>query len=87
MVAAKMPAITRPASRAGSRLVAMMIRIFSAEAEVSRAVGKSARPMIPMKTAAAREMTTHTVAMRRDMVNFFSLLIAMKRSSTCGIPK
>ena len=87
MVAARMPAMTRPASTGGSRLVESRINTFSASDAVVSDVGKRARPIRPMNTATDREITTHTVAMRRDCFSSFSLRIAMNRRSTWGIPK
>ena len=67
MVAARMPAMTRPASTGGSRLVESRMKTFSAsEAVVSARWGYSARPTTPMNTATVREMSTQTVAMRRE---------------------
>ena len=43
--------------------------------------------MTPMKTATVRLMSTQTVAMRRLRVSSRSSRMAMKRSSTWGIPK
>ena len=40
-----------------------------------------------MITATVREMSTHTVAMRREWVSSCSLRMAMKRNSTWGMPK
>ena len=79
--------MTRPASTGGSRLVASRMNTFSASEEVVSAVGYSARPTMPMNTATAREMSTQTVAMRRDCASSRSERMAMNRSSTCGIPK
>ena len=87
MVAARMPAITSPARAAGSRLVERRMKIFSASEAVVRAVGKRVRPTTPMNTATVREITTHTVAMRREAFSSPSRRMAMNRSSTWGIPK
>ena len=43
--------------------------------------------MIPIKIATHMEISTHTVAIRRERVSFFSSSIAMKRSRMCGMPK
>ena len=43
--------------------------------------------MMPMNTAMVRLISTHTVAMRRLRVSSRSWRMAMKRSSTWGIPK
>ena len=58
------------------------IKLLSAEEEVVSAVGNRARPTIPMNTATAREITTHTMAMRRERFSSSSLRIAIKRSRT-----
>ena len=87
MVAAKIPAITNPARRGGSRLVAKRMNTFSASEEVSSAEGYSERPTTPMNTAMVREITTQTVAILRDMVSSRSLRMAMNRSRTWGTPK
>ena len=87
MVAARIPAITSPAIIGGNRLVESSMNIFSEAEEVSSAVGYSERPITPIKTETPREITTQTVAMRRERVSSFSLRIAIKRNSTWGIPK
>ena len=86
-MAARMPAITNPASTGGSRLVESRMNTFSASEAVVSAAGNSVRPTRPMNTATAREMSTHTVAMRREAVSSLSCRMAMNRSSTWGIPK
>ena len=45
------------------------------------------RPTMPMDTAAAMEMTTQTMATRRESFSSFSERIPMNRSSTWGMPK
>ena len=89
MVAARMPAITRPASRGGSRWRESTINTFSAPLAVLRVswTGNMARPIRPMSTAAVREITTHTVAIRRARTSSSVLRMAMNRSSTWGMPK
>ena len=87
MVAARIPAMTKPARIAGSEPVASLIKTFSAADLVSSSVGRTCLPTMPMKTATASEIVTQTIAMRRERVSSFSLRIAMKRRSTCGMPK
>ena len=72
MVAARIPAMTSPASTAGSKLVESRIKTFSDADEVSSSVGYKVRPMTPINTATTREMNTQTVAMRRERVSSFS---------------
>ena len=49
--------------------------------------GNMARPIRPMSTAAVREITTHTVAIRRARTSSSVLRMAMNRSRTWGTPK
>ena len=44
-------------------------------------------PMIPIRMATHMEISTHTVAIRRESTSFFSSSIAMKRRRIWGIPK
>ena len=87
MVAARMPAMTTPANSGCISTEAMEEKIFSASEAVRWAVGSMARPMTPIITAADREITTHTVAIRRDYFSSPARRMAMNRSSTWGIPK
>ena len=82
-----MPAITNPAISGGSRFVDRRMNTFSASEDVVSAVGNSVRPTSPINTAIVREIITHTTAMRRERVSSSSRRIAIKRRSTCGIPK
>ena len=47
----------------------------------------TARPMTPMAMAMAMEITTQTVAMRRERFSSFSSRMAMKRRRMWGMPK
>ncbi len=53
----------------------------------STSSGSAAEPTIPMKTATPSEMTTQMEAIRREVLSWLSLRMAMNRSSTWGIPK
>ena len=44
-------------------------------------------PTMPMSTAMNMEMTTQTVAMRREVLSLVSSSMAMNRSRMWGIPK
>ncbi len=88
IVAARMPARITPANTNKIKLLppsfcANTINIVSG----SPIFLTTAAPIIPISKAENREMTTHTVAILREVFNSFSLRIAIKRSSTCGIPK
>ena len=88
IVEARMPARIVPASKAGripcllnkSAICTMIVsesepvRVFKAPTSLI------ARPITPIKTATAREMTTQIVATRLESVSFYSSSIAMKRS-------
>ena len=87
IVAARIPAITKPAIMGGKKLVESLMKIFSESALVRNSFGKSFLPIIPMKTAIAREIITQTIAILLDAPNSLSLRIAIKRRSTWGIPK
>ena len=87
MVAASMPAITNPATMGGKKLVESLMKMFSASALVRNSLGKSFLPIMPIKTAIARDMITQTIAILLDMPSSLSLRIAIKRRSTWGIPK
>ena len=82
MVAARIPAMAKPAKSGGSKLVDIKINTFSAELFVSRSVGYSVRPIQPITTAAIREITHQMIAILLDIFSSFSLRIAIKRSST-----
>ena len=84
-----MPAITPPAASGGKSDWLTTMKIFSAELAVlsDSCTGNMARPIMPMYTAAVSEMTTQTVAMRRERLSSLPRRMAIKRSSTCGIPK
>ena len=60
---------------------------FSASEAVVSAVGYRERPIRPISTATVSEISTHTVAIRRERVSSLSRRMAMKRNSTWGIPK
>ena len=87
MVEARIPARMVPARNAGRipcvlRRSAILTMIVS-EAEPSSKVSSPAfvipRPTTPMRTATAREITTHVVATLLERESFFSSSIAMKR--------
>ena len=84
MVAARMPAMTMPARRGWNRSWDRLAKTFSAPLWVAKAgsVGRMYLPRTPMNTAAVREMTTQTVAMRRERLSSEPLRMAMNRSST-----
>ena len=46
-----------------------------------------ALPTMPINTATAMEITTHTDATLRESFSLLSSSIAIKRSRICGIPK
>ena len=96
MVADRMPARITPASMASSTPLlpsrdAMLTMSDSAEELESNILIEPllaiAKPMIPMRTATAREMTTHAVPTRRLTLILFSSSAAMKWIRTWGIPK
>ena len=89
MVAARIPDMITPAIIGGRSFPQTMMKMFSAPEEERSAssVGSSALPIIPIATAAKREMMTQTVAMRRLMVISEVFLAAIKRRRTWGIPK
>ena len=82
MVAAKIPAITNPANKGGKKLVDKVIKIFSAEVAVRYTEGYKNLPTIPINTAIAKEIITHTIAILLENFNSSSLRIAIKRRST-----
>ena len=45
------------------------------------------RPTMPMRMAMNMEMTTHTVAIRREVFSLASSSMAMNRSRMWGMPK
>ena len=96
MVAARMPARIMPPTSAASQpwlaiRSAMRMMIVSASEEVVKLstapAAEMALPTTPIITAAAMEMTTHTLATRRESFSFCASPMAMKRSSTWGMPK
>ena len=68
----------------------MVIITFSESAPVSTSIYPcllKVYPIIPINTATAIEITTQIVAILLESFILFSSLIAIKRKSTCGIPK
>lgn len=76
-----------PARTGGSRFADNVINTFSEALGVKSAAGYNARPISPMATAAKSEIKTQMTATFLDSANLDSSLIAIKRSSTWGIPK
>ena len=96
IVAARMPDRIMPAMTAKNtpcRLIRSERRMMIVSASAlpvrngSFPAADTLYPITPMDTAMNMEITTHTVARRRDWFSSFSLRIAMKRSRICGIPK
>ena len=81
MVAASMPAITTPAASGGKSDWLTTMKIFSAELAVlsDSCTGNMARPIMPMYTAAVREMTTQTVmaALEPMIILIMALLVGI----------
>ena len=82
IVAAKIPAITNPAINEGSKLDDSTIKMLSESLYVKSVVGNNALPIIPMATAAPKEITTQTVAILLDVFNSLESLIAINLSNT-----
>ena len=96
MVAARIPERIIPATMASNVLLrlirsASLMIMVSASALLVRngtlPATETLYPMIPMAMAIIMEMTTQTVAIRREVFSFFSSLMAMNRSRIWGIPK
>ena len=82
-----MPETTRPHIKEGKIILERTMKMLSALACVRNSVGITARPIRPIDTALNKEITTHTVAMRRDLRSSQEWVALMKRIRTCGIPK
>ena len=95
IVAARIPARISPAITAATGpmpLISLAITTITvSEDEPSRNSKAPALvipyPITPIKIAIASDTTTQTVAIRLESVSFSFSSIAIKRSSTCGIPK
>ncbi len=93
MVAARIPARITPAiSAANTPWVAIRSAIVMMIVSESSSAGMEptavmAFPTTPMKMATVMEITTHMLATLLDSSSFFASSIAIKRSSTWGIPK
>ena len=93
MVAARIPARIRPATMA-ARNPCLEIRSATTRIMVSGSSSTGitpafdmAFPTTPINTAITMEMTTQMVATLLESFSFFASSIAIKRSSTWGIPK
>jgi hypothetical protein len=87
IVAASMPAITIPANNGKKKLVDIRIKILSDALCVRKASGYSTLPIIPIATAAVREISHQIVAILLEKVSSFVFLIAINFNKTCGMPK
>lgn len=85
--AARMPETTMPQRKDGSIMRESTMKMLSAADCVSSSVGMRKRPMMPMPMAQKMETTIQTMAMIRDCFTSCSLLMPMKRTNTCGMPK
>ena len=85
--AAKMPDTTKPHINDGKIMFESTIKMLSALAWVKNCVGMTARPIRPIETALNNEITTHTVAIRRDLRSSLECVALMKRIKTWGMPK
>ena len=82
IVAARIPAITKPANIGGKKLVERVINIFSAVVFVRSALPiisglfiKRTLPTIPINTATASEITTQIIAILLDILILILFLL------------
>ena len=95
MVLARIPARISPAISAGkmppfassSAMRMIMVSVAAPSSASMVPVPESALPTMPMSTANAMAMVTHTEATRRLSFSFFSSPMAMNRSRMWGMPK
>ena len=96
MVEARMPASTTPAMMAKStpcwlsRSDRRMMMVSASALEPRKGilpVWVTPRPTMPMRMAMNMEMTTHTVAIRREVLSLASSSMAMNRSRMWGMPE
>ncbi|MPM66204.1 hypothetical protein SDC9_113111 [bioreactor metagenome] len=79
--------MTIPANNGRNNSVAISMKIVSEVAAVVNAIGNIARPIRPIRTDAVSESVVQMMPMRRDCLISSAERIAIKRNSTCGIPK
>ena len=65
----------------------IIVSLFGSDGSVMTPDCTRAYPVIPIITATAMDIITHTVATRREVLRFFASLMAIKRKRTWGIPK
>lgn len=87
MDAARIPVLIRPQKKLGKRILHRNTKIFSAEDWVKNSDGKQALPKSPMHIAQVRDITSQVTAITLDAPTSLGLLIPIKRTKTCGIPK